>query len=30
VSHEARETLTGLLYAGMAGGLLVGAIAYAH
>jgi len=30
VSHEARETLAGLLYAGMTGGLLVGAVHYAH
>jgi len=30
LSHEARETLAGLLYAGLAGGSLVGAIAYAY
>ncbi len=30
LSHEARETLVGLLYAGMAGGLVVGALIYAH
>ena len=30
LSHEARKTLAGLLYAGLAGGSLVGAIAYAY